>query len=699
MHALRFVICVVLCLIWTMPASAQCAPVELSRRHGYASALAVSGSRVYALGHPGQFIIYNDDLTGTGQLTEAARIDVGVGFDGSIAVVGDYAYVAGRAGMAIYEVSGAGVPQFVQELNQDWIVAQEVVGDRLYVLALSGLRVYDVSDPSAPSLLGSRPDGFSTVSSIRVVDGRVVYSGSLRTTVFDASDPTQITLVADIPFACYESDTIKRMAVASPTTLYEVTLDYSCDIASLRAYDVSETGVVTLLSTTQLPTSYNGVAHARVVGGYLLIPVNDHAQQQSSRLLVFDLSDPAAPALMADVSTGGPMGPVGAVEGDRVYIPANAGGIRVIDISDPNLPTLAANSEYVVVAPDDVTVDHGLAYFADVFGLRVVDVSDRANPVLLGSLDIPGSARTVTHGDGLVCLAFGPGISLDDFPGRIVDVTDPASPVLVGSDLGEAVDIEHIRDRIFALVDSNSYSIIDLSDPSDPVVLAQRPAEGPERIAIERNLMYISGREFTVVDISDLQAPLTIGIGPRADAPGTTGVADIAVSNGVALIARDSPGLMCVDVSDPTAPTLASQLIFADANSVAMSGSTGIVLWDDGRLVSYNTSDPTNLVPIAEIQTLAGYTPSGNSSITLEGDTLFGAIDSFAMGVYSFEGCLPCSDADLLQPYGVLDFTDITLFLAAFSGADQTADLSPPYGTIDFSDVTAFLSAFAAGCP
>lgn len=59
----------------------------------------------------------------------------------------------------------------------------------------------------------------------------------------------------------------------------------------------------------------------------------------------------------------------------------------------------------------------------------------------------------------------------------------------------------------------------------------------------------------------------------------------------------------------------------------------------------------------------------------------------------------PCSPADLAFPPGVLDFSDVSTFLAAFGTLDPIADLAPPLGVLDFSDAVIFLTAFGAGCP
>ncbi len=58
-----------------------------------------------------------------------------------------------------------------------------------------------------------------------------------------------------------------------------------------------------------------------------------------------------------------------------------------------------------------------------------------------------------------------------------------------------------------------------------------------------------------------------------------------------------------------------------------------------------------------------------------------------------------CNAADLGEPFGVLDFSDVIAFLTAFGSMDPAADLAAPTGVFDFSDVIAFLGAFGAGCP
>ncbi|MEZ6243625.1 MAG: GC-type dockerin domain-anchored protein [Phycisphaerales bacterium] len=58
-----------------------------------------------------------------------------------------------------------------------------------------------------------------------------------------------------------------------------------------------------------------------------------------------------------------------------------------------------------------------------------------------------------------------------------------------------------------------------------------------------------------------------------------------------------------------------------------------------------------------------------------------------------------CNGADIAEPFGQLDFSDVVAFLVAFGAMDPAADVAAPIGQWDFSDVVEFLTLFAQGCP
>lgn len=74
------------------------------------------------------------------------------------------------------------------------------------------------------------------------------------------------------------------------------------------------------------------------------------------------------------------------------------------------------------------------------------------------------------------------------------------------------------------------------------------------------------------------------------------------------------------------------------------------------------------------------------------------ATASEAVAVITVETGNPCP-ADLADPLGQFDFSDVAAFLTAFAAMSPVADLAEPFGQFDFSDVSAFLAAFGQGCP
>jgi len=73
-------------------------------------------------------------------------------------------------------------------------------------------------------------------------------------------------------------------------------------------------------------------------------------------------------------------------------------------------------------------------------------------------------------------------------------------------------------------------------------------------------------------------------------------------------------------------------------------------------------------------------------------------LDNVYLGVEAPNSNNNCSDADLAEPFGELNFFDVSAFLSAFSANDPTADFNGD-GLFNFFDVSGFLSQFSAGCP
>ncbi|MFI4897930.1 MAG: GC-type dockerin domain-anchored protein, partial [Phycisphaerales bacterium JB059] len=89
-------------------------------------------------------------------------------------------------------------------------------------------------------------------------------------------------------------------------------------------------------------------------------------------------------------------------------------------------------------------------------------------------------------------------------------------------------------------------------------------------------------------------------------------------------------------------------------------------------------------------------TPLTNGAHTL---TVVTFEHSGRASVFEYAITVGTCPADLAEPFGTLDFSDVVAFLGAFGAMDPAADLAAPFGTFDFSDVVAFLGSFGEGCP
>ena len=131
----------------------------------------------------------------------------------------------------------------------------------------------------------------------------------------------------------------------------------------------------------------------------------------------------------------------------------------------------------------------------------------------------------------------------------------------------------------------------------------------------------------------------------------------------------------------------------------------------DGVLTMFRVDDAGDLLDESPIVVSSAPSSKGRLSLSGVGDGALiaawsddrnGNEDVFAQRVNAdgaLGGAGGCNAADLAEPFGSLDFSDVVAFLGAFAAMDASADLAAPFGSWDFSDVVAFLGAFGGGCP
>jgi hypothetical protein len=278
------------------------------------------------------------------QFAPVASIDVPADM---IKVQGRYAYVAGAKTITILDLSSPNAPKRLGSYQfPDKIWGIRVVGSLVYVADdLTGLGILDVSNPAAPVLRGSFKTKGQAKAVVVLGNKAVVVDHMQGLDVFDVSDVSKPVFLSSLFVDGYARDIALSGSIA-----------YAVDSPSgFYVLDLSKPGPLDFASSLQ---SANGQ----------VITVSDPEKGQGPKLAcvpgrgglqVFDVSDPAAPALASTFRTpsGAPARAV--LRGTRAYVADGREGLQVVDLSNPVKPNIIG--AYNTTGPArDVAVNGGL---------------------------------------------------------------------------------------------------------------------------------------------------------------------------------------------------------------------------------------------------------------------------------------------------------------------------------------------------
>ena len=218
----------------------------------------------------------------------------------------------------------------------------------------------------------------------------------------------------------------------------------------LMIYDISDPNSQMLLGT--IPPSQLGgleVMSLTQEGNFLYLALGNHfsGSTEDPGLAIVDVTSPFFP-VMKDVfvhPSPDKGGGIVKVQGDRAYLGAMGNGLYILDISDKDNISLVSEFQPSIDFPNPnnpdpakynargMAVDGNMVYLAyDAGGVRIVDVSDENNPVEVGNysnalLDNAPRAynNVVLNGELLY-------VTIDYCGLEILNISDPANIVQVG---------------------------------------------------------------------------------------------------------------------------------------------------------------------------------------------------------------------------------------------------------------------------
>ena len=442
----------------------------------YAFEVTVSGDYAYVAAAGAGLLVAN--VSDPAHPLEVGSLDT-TGYVYGIAVAGNKAYLADAwDGLRIVDIADPIHPTLQGTCDTPgWALGVAVAGSTAYVAdGANGLRVVDASEPTTPSELGAyQASGFG-----RRVDawGDMVYladlQGGLRVlTVSDPAHPTPVGLYSSLANA-------RRLAVAGSNA-------YVAGGAGggMRVIDVSDPSRPTEVGVFDTPGSYASSVAVSGTTAYLAAMFGDPYD-----LYVIDISNPAAPVEMGGISTWGMYREI-TLQGQIVYV-ADETGLRLIDVSEPAVPadigSIALDQNRQM--SDGVAVSGTLAHVADALdGVKIVDVSDPGNLVLVGVYDSPGFAQGVAVAGHRVYAA-------DSQAGLyLADVTDPAQPFELGfyDTPGVAESVTLSRTLAYVSDGGSGVQVIDVSNPASPTLAGAYDTPGFAWFTVVRgNYAYVA---------------------------------------------------------------------------------------------------------------------------------------------------------------------------------------------------------------
>jgi len=171
--------------------------------------------------------------------------------------------------------------------------------------------------------------------------------------------------------------------------------------------------------------------------------------------------------------------------------------MRVLDVTDPSLPTFAAE-ESCKNPPEDYVLRDSLLYAAEEYLFQVFNVARPREPLRMGRCGLPGSPGKLILGDSTAFAA--------TFGVQCLSIVDPDSPSVVGVYGTEVTGLDIIDTVLYGAGPYTGIISLSVANPAAPYLLDSLSLTDSlwwNDVVVVDSIAYVGGDRVWGVDVSD----------------------------------------------------------------------------------------------------------------------------------------------------------------------------------------------------
>jgi len=244
-------------------------------------------------------------------------------------------------------------------------------------------------------------------------------------------------------------------------------------------------------------------------------------------------------------------------DGNLLYIADNTFGLKVLNISNPEMPILISRFGDTYNSTFDATIRGKYAYVADgEDGMEIIDISNPVSPQKINFWSNGYNVTNVLISDNLAFLSV-QGLGIE-----IINISDPLSLIRVANWTNYENPCNVIVRGSYLFVASDNYmlEILDFSDLNNIIKVGELPITNtPYKIIIKGDYLYLANGDegLKVINLKDISNPNLVGTLNQ-----DSSITDILIEENYALLINNTFRLNIIDLLDITKQVIPNGLLF-----------------------------------------------------------------------------------------------------------------------------------------